>query len=481
VRCILNKLNFARFQGKEQRLIGSIGRLRPNGVNMNATAFGGRPQEVKLPEDLLYDAAERLGRIREGRMALHIHLSRLLPQNRDDAKIRIAFRMFESQVDLYRGQMFLLTNSDIVLICKDARLADLDAIVYKMRALFAKDPLTYSDADEADDRFASFYDVEMEYDDFFALCGELVADAKKRQVDQRAATQIFDLDAGRLAAVIDRIAAVDISSVVRRQPCVRITDQNRAEVAFQEFYMSIADLQKALAPDVNLLANRWLFQHLSQVLDLRVLQILQEAGFRKLPAAFSVNLNVASVDTPVFQKFMVAMRGRAGVQVEFQLTDIFNNLDAFFHARDMVRAHGVTTVLDGISSLTLQFMDVELYDTDFVKITWSPDMANEAVTAEMVTALAPVGFERVILARCDTEASIAWGLRQGITQFQGRYLDSMLAAVTMGKCNKAPNCTLQQCIQRHGVISGRPRAECGNNDMLDTFPPLVATPPLAIR
>ena len=441
---------------------------------MNASAFGDRPQEIVTPESLLYDAAERVGRIREGRLALHLHLSQLLPANREDAKIRIAFRMFESMVDMFRGQLFLLTNSDVVLICKDARLADLDAIVYKLRALFSKDPLTYTESAHGEDRFVTYYDLESDYDPFFVVCGQLLADAKKRQVSQRTAPQIQPLDARNLNRVLEAIGATDIAGVVRRQPCIRFTDRNTAEVAFQEFFMSIADLQKALAPDVNILSNRWLFQHLSQVLDLRVLSVLQDAGFRKLPAAFSVNLNMATVNTPAFTNFEASIRGRAGLVVEFQLVDIFNNLDGFFRARDFLRSHGHKSVLDGMSPITLQFIDAELYDTDFVKVNWSGDMADDVVTADLHHALGPVGFERIILARCDTESAIAWGLNQGIRHFQGRYLDSMVAAVTMAQCDKAAACTLAQCTQRHGVISGRPRVECGNNDMLDAFPPLRA-------
>lgn len=441
---------------------------------MNASAFGDKPQEIVTSESLLYDAAERVGRIREGRLALHLHLSQLQPTNREDAKIRIAFRMFESMVDMFRGQLFLLTNSDVMLICKDARLADLDAIVYKLRALFSKDPLTYTETAHGEDRFATFYDLENEYDTFFTVCSDLLSQAKKRQENARTAPLIQPLDARNLNRVLEAIGASDIGGVVRRQPCVRFSDKMIAEVAFQEFFMSIADLQKVLAPDVNILSNRWLFQHLSQVLDLRVLSVLQDAGFRKLPVAFSVNLNMSTVNTPAFQAFEAAIRGRAGLVVEFQLVDIFNNLDGYFRARDLLRSHGHKTVLDGLSPITLQFIDAELYEADFVKVSWSGDMADDVVTADLHSALGPVGFDHVILSRCDTESAIAWGLNQGIRHFQGRYLDSMVAAVTMAQCDKAAACTLAQCTQRHAVISGRSRVECGNNDMLDAFPPLKA-------
>lgn len=448
-----------------------------DGVRMNANAFGDKPQEIVTPEKLLYDAAERVGRIREGRLALHLHLSELLAPNREDAKIRIAFRMFEGMVDTLRGQLFLLTNSDIVLICKDARLADLDAIVYKLRALFSKDPLTYSDSEDGEDRFVTYYDLEQDYDDFFKVSHQLMEEAKKRLAEARGTPAIQVLDARNLNRVVEALEALpvaEIAKVVRRQPCIRFSDKAVAEVAFQEFFMSIAELQKVLAPDVNILSNRWLFQHLSQVLDLKVLAALQNAGLRKLPVAFSLNLNMASVQTETFQRFEAAVRGQAGLVVEFQLVDIINNLDSFFAARDLLRQHGHKSVLDGMSPITLQFLDAELYNTDYVKVNWSPDMADEVVTADLHDALGPLGFDRIILARCDSEGAIAWGMAQGIQYFQGRFLDSMVAAVTMAKCDKASACTMAQCTQRHGVIAGRPRAECGNNDMLDTFPPLRA-------
>jgi len=440
---------------------------------MGAGAFGGQPQEVVTPESLLLDAAERIGRMREGRSAVQIHLSGLLPANREEGRIRIAFRLFEAMINAYRGQIFLLSTSDIMLLCKDTPLADLDAIIFKLRALFATDPLTYAESPEGGDRFVSYYDLEADFDAFFALCGQLAADAKRQIAEKRTLQLPQTLEAGTLAALIERIGTVDIGGIVRRQPCVRVSDRSTADVVFQEFFMSIMDLQKVLAPDVNLLSNRWLFQHLSQVLDLKVVSTLQAAGFRSLPVAFSLNLNMSTVESAVFQQFEAALRGRAGLVVEFQVVDIFNNLDGFFRARDRLREHGHKSLLDGLTPVTLQFLDGELFDTDYLKLSWSGDLTDDIRTAEIHNALVPVGFDRVILSRCDSETAVSWGLSQGIRMFQGRFLDSMIAAVTMARCDKAAACSLAQCTQRHAVIAGRTRGECGNLDMLDLFPPLT--------
>src|SRR3546814_3814772 len=82
-------------------------------------------------EYLLLDYLQRLGRSLDGRMAVHIHLSRLRPQNRQDHHIRIAAATFEGMVNNYEGQIFVLSNSDLFFICKDAAIADIDAAIMK--------------------------------------------------------------------------------------------------------------------------------------------------------------------------------------------------------------------------------------------------------------------------------------------------------------------------------------------------------------
>src|SRR3546814_5119644 len=82
-------------------------------------------------EYLLLDYLQRLGRSLDGRMAVHIHLSRLRPQNRQDHHIRIAAATFEGMVNNYEGQIFVLSNSDLFFICKDAAIEDIDAAIMK--------------------------------------------------------------------------------------------------------------------------------------------------------------------------------------------------------------------------------------------------------------------------------------------------------------------------------------------------------------
>lgn len=438
---------------------------------MNLSAPKPGAPELVTQESLLLAAAERVGRIRDGRIAVHLHLSKLRPNNRQDSHLRIAMRMLDPLVQFHRAQLFLLANSDIVILCKDVRPADLDDLVYRLRALFNKDPLTYGDSGDGRDRFYDWYDLETDYDAFLALAQRLDGDSKRRERDREAAAQPA-LAPRSLHAVLSKLPGLDVAGLVRRQSAVTIAER-RAEVAFQEFFISVSDLQRAVTPGINLLGNRWLFQHLTQTLDLRVLSAVTGHRLRRLPPAVSLNLNVATLYSPEFRSFEQAMAGQGvGLVVEVQAIDIFADLGGFFYARDMLRDGGHRVLLDGVSALTLQFLDLTQYDADLVKLVWSPDFLEHGLGDEVRRSLASIGVERLVLGRCDSEAAIHWGLDGGIPCFQGRYVDAMQAAVAMAGCGKAERCTLSQCIQRHGVVAGQYRAECHDLDVLDAFPAL---------
>ncbi|HVI51701.1 MAG TPA: hypothetical protein VM661_10860 [Candidatus Sulfotelmatobacter sp.] len=429
--------------------------------------------EIVTQESLLLGAAERIGRIRDGRLAVQVHLSRLKPQNRQDGHIRIALRMLEPMVNAYRGQMFLLGDSDVVFMVKDPNPVDVENMIFKLRALFSKDPLTYDDEGDGIDHFCTWFDLGgSDYDRFVDMARTATAVARKRSRDKGSAKPASKpLDAKSLGGVLERLSSLDVTPLIQRQSSIVIRENSAtAEVLFQEFFVAMFELQKALAPDVNLLANRWLFQHLSQTLDKRVLGALSQLKLKGLPPCYSLNLNISTVLSKAFDQFEAAIGDRAGISVELQVLDVLADSRGYYAVRDRLRGKGHQVVIDGMNELTLQFMDVAQFEADLYKVAWSPEMREGEHSDAVGAAVAPLGASKVMLARCDSEAAIQWGLERGIQRFQGRYVDAMLAAYTMAMCPKAAQCTLQQCIARHGVVTGALRTACYDNDMLDSSP-----------
>lgn len=100
-----------------------------------------RPGKGPSQEYLLLDHLNRLGQSREERIGLHVHLSRLKPYNRKEHHTRVAAATFDSLIQAYEGQTFVLSNSDIFLTCKGAPAAEVDTTIAKVRFLFSDDLL----------------------------------------------------------------------------------------------------------------------------------------------------------------------------------------------------------------------------------------------------------------------------------------------------------------------------------------------------
>jgi hypothetical protein len=215
-------------------------------------------------EYLLLDYLQRLGRNVEGRMAVHIHLSRLRPQNRQDHHIRIAAATFEGMVQNYEGQIFTLSNSDLFFICKDATIEDIDAAIMKVRYLFSEDPLSQGDDEEDLARFCTWYNVASQYDELLDIAKQMHRERERKtrltvtaeRGDPRLKTQRKQLDPEQLGKLEAFLTRADLSNLMRRQPVCAVTPNNpMPQTVFRELYISIADLQQTVLPEFDISSN----------------------------------------------------------------------------------------------------------------------------------------------------------------------------------------------------------------------------------
>jgi len=433
--------------------------------------------EIVTQENVLLDAAERVGKIRDGRYALHLHLSRLKPQNQQEGYLRVAARMLEPMVNAYRGQMFQLSNNDIVFIVHQPNSGELRDHIHKLRGLFGKDPLTSDDTGDGEDLFSTTYDLAFDYEPFVAMVKQALAEARAQLRGPVPIADAKPLDAASLTQVLERLALLDATPFVRRQSAVELGGSGTAQVIFQEYFISLSDLQRAVAPDMNLQANRWMFQQLTGTLDRRLMAALQQMRLTSLPPAIHLNLALSTLSDPAFQAFENSRPGGLPLGIELQTLDALGDSKGFFAMRASLHKKGYRLVIDGLNESTLRFMDVSRTGGDLFKIDWSPELPQLGRGDAMMQTIKHIDPSQLVMARCDSETAITWGMDHGFTKFQGRYVEAMLAATTMAVCDKAAECgcTLAQCVQRHGVIAGPLRGECGNNQILDK-PPSMRTP-----
>jgi hypothetical protein len=398
----------------------------------------------RLPsqESLLLDYVHRLDQHRAGRSAVRVYLSELKPYNRREHHVRIAANAFDSMVKVLQGQLFVLKNSDLVFIFKNEVRHQAETAIVKLRFLFSDDPLLGDSGDGDDSRFCTWYDVETDYDLVLRMAQDLARVEMEEEVRQRAAEagaagQVARREGGDpltpevLARIEDALTRADLSNMMRRQYVCAVVGTAGPQPVFSELFISVRDLRETLLPTVNLASNRWLFQHLTETLDRRVLSLLGKTDFAQMRGDLSFNLNVSTLTSPEFLAFDEAVPAsrRGSMVVELQKVDIFADLGAYLFAREFVRERGYRVCIDGLTHLTLPFIDRERLGADLLKLVWHPDMvmAQEDGLVDLKALVAKAGGERVVMCRCDTREAVDFGQSIGIALYQGRHIENLIA------------------------------------------------------
>ena len=391
--------------------------------------------EMQLLEHL-----QRLAKFRGGRRAVQIHLSRLRPANRRGDRIRIALNTFEFLVRHFEGQIFALSNCDVVFVCKGGDLVAIDEAVMRVSHLFADDPLVQDMDAEDTPRFCSWYDLEADYKRFIEVALELAEEERRRAQrlaaitkaeEERRTQKLKPLTPRQLAELLEAIERADLSNMMRRQSVCVLAPGESPRPMFRELYISMDVLRADIMPGYDITGNRWLFQHLTQTLDQRMLQMLSKNDDASIAASFSLNLNIATLLTDRFLAFdsNLSAKTRGSVVFELQPIDVFADMGAFAFARDFAKERGYRICLDGVTNLTLPLLDRARLGFDLVKVIWQPEVL-EGGTAQQVEELkklvASFGRARIILCRCDSEEAVQLGQSVGITLFQGHHIDKLL-------------------------------------------------------
>jgi len=400
-------------------------------------------------EERLLEQLNRVETSSHGYYSVHIHLSQLKHSNRQPHFINIAARAFDTIIDDFDATFYQLSNKDLVLICHEVPVDELDTVIDKVRGLFNEDPLTIVDSEDFEDRLATWHDLSVteEFASFYSIIAEIAVEAERlreeaKRLQNEQAEKGEPLTPFNLAEISKKLMAVRIGDMMQEQICLLVRTGGGGEIVFREKYFSMNMLRKRIAPDTNLFSSPWLFQFLSESLDKRLLNVFCEQDLEPLVDNISLNLNIATVLSKDFQKFHRHMDGQASKMIiEMQIIDILSDLKSFGYARDLLQERGYRVLVDGLSPVTLRFLMPATLKSDFVKISWVSESEDEEENAknlaEITETVHQTGREGVILARVDTEKAVKWGLGIGVSRFQGFFIDKLAESMSSKPRKKA--------------------------------------------
>ena len=153
--------------------------------------------------------------------------------------------------------------------------------------------------------------------------------------------------------------------------------------------------------------------------------------------------------------------------VEVKMMDVLNNLPLYFKVKDILHAGGHKLLIDEVNPSSLKLMNVERLVPDMVKVFWEPLLEYDENNEAFRKVVKVLGADNVVLAKCDTNAALKWGLSYGINTFQGPIIDTLEVALLQKKCLDASHCSAADCLRRKRLLWGGFRDGCSQKDVLE--------------
>jgi len=410
----------------------------------STAAFSGPGNTRISQEKRLLDALARMRSNNAGAYAVHLRLSELPASHRQPHFIRMVSRTLDSLSTKQEVIIFNLTNLDVVMLCRNTPIDEVDDAVFQVRALFHEDSITQTEDGSAEDRFSAWYDLSQstdfkDFEDSIKTI-DLAAKDVKTQLSEGTSTgrasktmEGDPLVPDMLQGITQKLLEARIGDLVHRQPAVKVGAGKKQELAFREHYISMGELRARIAPKVNIFSSHWLFQYLSETIDARVLEVLSRLEYATMDYPVSLNLNVSTIMSRPFQNFdSIVGEHSDKVVVEIQMIDIFADMRSYIGARDWLQERGYRVLIDGLNPLTLDFFNPTTLKADFIKINWGPEVQGglgQEQTQRIKTVVGNMKLGSVVLSRVDSEEGVSWGLGLGILCFQGHFIDKVVEAM----------------------------------------------------
>lgn len=396
-------------------------------------------------DTLIFDYMAKIEKDINDFSALYIFLHKLQNQKLRAMQRQNLIETFESVVKKSGGEIFGLPNDDMVVIFNRKAREEILACLVKVRFMFHDDPMLRNAVDLEQINFVKFFELGNGASEFKNIIKTAMEKYSNEAGEGTSGSPLVskpslmggtrklrrELTPPMLAKVQKALAMTDFSSLIRRQSVCAVIGKSPPQMLFDEVFVSIADLRDMLLPDVDLTANPWLFLHLTETLDKRVLVSVSQHDDGSFTNNFSMNLNVSTILSDEFLEFDENMNSsmRSSIVLELQLVDIFSDIKAFILAKTFAQYRGYKICIDGITVDKLKYINREHLTSDLIKIIWHPsfmDVINE--DKHFTDYVNKAERAKMILCRVDDPQAVEVGNSLGINLYQGRYIQRMLGA-----------------------------------------------------
>lgn len=327
------------------------------------------------------------------------------------------------------ASLYALSETDLVLLCKNAPVDQVDEAVARVIRLFDVDG-SGLDGIGTNMLSVTWFDL-VRNADYQSLLRAV--DSPENCIGHDLVVETMrPIGIPDLPAILERMQRAPIGRLIRSHNVLQIRPRGQMVPLFRETSVSIGEFQRAFAPGIDITTHPALLGHLAECLDQAILTHLVEEDRQDITTgSFSVNIDLATISLPIFSRFEEAFAHRNDIFLEFQFEDVLEDAESYFAVQRRLRRTGFGIIIDGVKTNLFQHLDLAGFEADFIKVI-CPDVArfDPPSAPTWMRGLENIDREQIILAGVEAEERMKWALGHGVSRLQGRFIDLLITALT---------------------------------------------------
>ncbi|MBW8310293.1 MAG: hypothetical protein K0M45_11790 [Candidatus Paracaedibacteraceae bacterium] len=364
--------------------------------------------------------------------AIIFNTSKFTVFNREPKRIDFALEEAIRIFTPIKGLVFKLKNHNLVCIIQRNAAISIDRCISQLKRTLPPDPI-FNEGHKKDG-FYMVFDLGTHWESF----AEAVHDIEDNPIYSSVTTQpdgttkqlITDgINLDTLANLEKTLNNSNLLSYLRRQPIYWYDGKDKPRKIASHLFLSVQALQESLAISDPIMANTWLFKHITTLLDKQTITFLPQLLSHNSIENIHANINLRSIITPAFHKFFHNYQKDKPLSFCIDIVDYMAHPDVLEFAHNLLEQKSCRIIISSINASHLAVMALDKIPANVFKINWSPAIMERK--EDLKALINKIGAYRLILHRCETEQDIQAGLDCGFEQFQGFGIDKMLKKDTI--------------------------------------------------
>ncbi|MFI4984141.1 MAG: hypothetical protein ACHP6I_02965 [Rickettsiales bacterium] len=375
----------------------------------------------------------------QAKVAAIFNLSRLSESNNNRDHLSIASNILRDQLKSVPGEVYLLSDNDVILIVPSEYNKKIIEAAYQMRFLFSDDLLAFKEDGAENPEFYTVYSGNT-WTNFISVCESKIRQAPEEPIHIPLSKALFDLSTlpSRLSRTLENaFVGFDWDKVIKERTICTLTGQGNFQHIIKELAINTANLLDLLKKDEAFLYTAG-YQQIKEFLDLRILIKLVSTLNTGVKEAFSLDISLNTLLTEEFRILDEALREneRKNIILTLPLGQVLDRFYEFQIMRDLMKKRGYKIALQDLEDKVFMQIDRNLLGVDLIKLKWQPDLLKqdyENHLNELKNKVQVSGSSRMIFTGCDNMHSIKIGQKLGVALYQGTYIDDSLKFASTAK------------------------------------------------